>query len=66
MDFNKEYADHQHALMRAEDSVCNVARKAHLACASLIAERIGALQRELGAAAACAWSIKHLSAPERA
>lgn len=66
MDFNKEYAAHQHALMRADDSVCNDDRRAHLARASLIVERISAFQRELGAAAACAWSMSQVSAPRRA
>lgn len=66
MDFNKEYAAHQHALMRADDCVCSDTRRAHLARASSIAERISTIQRELGAAAACAWSMTHLSAPHRA
>ena len=66
MDINKEYAAHQHALMHAENSVCSDARRAHLAQASSIAGRISAFQRELGAAAACAWNMTHLSALERA
>lgn len=66
MDFNKEYAAHQHALMRADNSVCNNDRTAHLAQASSIAERISAFQRELGAAAACAWSMTQVSAAGRA
>jgi hypothetical protein len=66
MDINKEYAAHQHALMCAETSVCNDDRLAHFARASSIASQISAFQRELGAAAACAWSMTHLSAPERA
>lgn len=66
MDFNKEYADHQYALMHADGSVCNDARKAYLARASSIAERISACQHELGAAAACAWSVTQVSAPKRA
>ena len=66
MDLNMEYAAHQHALMRADNSVCNDARRAHLARASSIAGRISAFQRELGAAAACAWSITQVSAPGRA
>ena len=64
MDINKEYAAHQHALMHAESSVCNDARNGHLARASSIARRISAFQGELGAAAACAWSMTHLSGPE--
>jgi hypothetical protein len=66
MDINKEYAAHQHALMRADNSVCHDVRRAHLARASSIADRISAVQRQLGAAAACAWSITHCSAPASA
>jgi hypothetical protein len=66
MDINKEYAAHQHALMRADHSVCKDDRRAHLARASSIADRISAFQRELGAAAACAWSMTQVSAPGRA
>lgn len=66
MDINKEYAAHQHALMRADHSVCKDDRRAHLARASSIAGRISTFQRELGAAAACAWSMTQVSAPERA
>jgi len=66
MDINKEYAAHQHALMRADDSACTDTRDAHLVRASSIAGRISAFQRELGAAAACAWSMTHLSVPEGA
>ena len=66
MDFNKEYAAHQHALMRADSTACKDDRKIHLALASSIAERIGAFQRELGAAAACAWSMAQVSATGRA
>lgn len=66
MDINKEYAAHQHALMRADHSVCKDDRRAHLARASFIAGRIGAFQRDLGAAAACAWSMAQVSARGRA
>ena len=66
MDINKEYAAHQHALMRADHSVCKDDRRAYLARASSIAGRISAFQRELGAAAACAWSMAQVSAPARA
>lgn len=66
MDINKEYAAHQHALMRADHAVCKDEARAHLARASSIAGRISTFQRELGAAAACAWSMTHLSAPARA
>lgn len=57
MDINKEYAAHQHALMRADHSACKDDRRTHLAEASFIAGRISAFQLELGAAAACAWSM---------
>lgn len=66
MDINQEYAAHQHALMRAENSISEVGRTAHLAQALAIAGRISAFQRGLGAAAACAWSMTHLSSAERA
>lgn len=66
MDINKKYAAHQHALMRADHSACKDDRKAHLAEASLIASQVSAFQRELGAAAACAWSMTYLLAPVRA
>lgn len=66
MDLNKEYAAHQQALMRADLSICKEDRSAYLALASSIAGRIGAVQHELGAAAACAWSMAQVSAPERA
>ncbi len=67
MDINKEYAAHQHALMRADHSACkDDDRRAHLAEASFIAGRISAFQRELGAAAACAWSMTQVSARGRA
>lgn len=66
IDINKEYAAHQHALMRAGNSACNDEARSHLAQASSIAGRISAFQRELGAAAACAWSMTQISAPLRA
>ncbi len=65
MDFNKEYAAHQQALMRADNSACHNDRRTHLARASSIAGRISAFQEELGAAAACAWSMAQVSAPDR-
>jgi len=61
LDINKEYAAHQHALMRADHSACNDDRRAHLAEASSIANRISVFQRELGAAAACAWSMTQVA-----
>ncbi len=63
MDLNKEYAAHQHALMRAASTDDRVA---HLALASAIAARIGAFQRELRATAASIWSMAQVSASGRA
>jgi len=65
MDFNQEYAAHQKALMYADSAGTVADRDMHLAKASGIAERIGTFQRGLGAAAACAWSTVHVSAPAR-
>lgn len=62
MDLNKQYAAHQHALMRADSSHSAEDRRAHLGQASSIAGQISAFQRKLGAAAACAWSMTQLSA----
>lgn len=62
MDINHEYAEHQAALMRAEDAQCSEQRKNQFAKASRIAGRISAFQLGLGAAAACAWSAAHLTA----
>jgi hypothetical protein len=66
LDINKEYADHQHALMRADNSACNDDRRAHLAQALSIANRISVVQRELGAAAAGAWSMAQTAGRVRA
>lgn len=66
MDINKEYAAHQRALMRADHSAHKDDRRAHLAQASSIAGRISDFQRELGAAAASAWSMTQVSALGRA
>ena len=60
MDLNLEYAAHQSALMRAEGADCAGESRHQFAKASRIAGRISAFQRELGAAAACAWSAAHL------
>lgn len=62
MDINHEYAAHQSALMRADDTQCDEQRQHLLDKASRIAGRISAFQQELGAAAACAWSAAHLAA----
>lgn len=66
MDINKDYAAHQHTLKRADHSACKDDRSVHLAQASSIAGRISVFQRELGAAAACAWSMTQVSARGRA
>jgi len=65
MDIIKEYAAHQSALMQAEDADSAAERRSQFAKASQIAGRISAFQRELGAAAACAWSMAQVSAAER-
>lgn len=65
MDLNIQYAAHQRALMLADSSECPVDRFTHLSKASAIAGQIGAKQRELGAAAACAWSMAEVSALQR-
>jgi hypothetical protein len=66
MDLNQEYAAHQHAMMRADQAACEDERVAQLTRASSIAGRISAFQRELGAAAACAWSMAQVSERRRA
>lgn len=63
MDINHEYAAHQSALMRASSAPSADQRHDQLAKASRIAGRISAFQRELGAAAACAWGVAHRIAP---
>lgn len=63
MDINEQYSAHQQALMCADHSICNDDRRAYLARAPSIAGRISAFQRELGAAAACAWTVADVSAP---
>ncbi|WP_443971436.1 hypothetical protein [Sphingobium sp. CR28] len=66
MDINLEYAAHQHAVMRANSATSESERIEQLARASSIAARIGAFQHELGAAAACAWSVARVGVPVRA
>ena len=55
MDLNQLYSDHQLLLMKAGRTLSAEARRAHEAGASLIAGRIGGVQRALGAAGAAAW-----------
>ncbi len=57
MDINMEYAAHQRAVMRAARASSSGERAEHLTRASSIAGKISVFQRELGAAAACAWSL---------
>ncbi|WP_156840594.1 hypothetical protein [Novosphingobium aquimarinum] len=56
MDLNLEYAAHQRAILSAHVAANDDDRRARLATASLIADRISDFQHGLGAAAACAWS----------
>lgn len=65
MDINHEYAAHQSALMRAEDTECADQRRHQFAKASRIAGRISAFQLGLGAAAASLWSTAHRVAAEQ-
>lgn len=65
MDLNLEYAAHQQALLGADNATSEDRRLEHLALASSIAARIGAFQRGLGAAAACAWTVAQISAASR-
>lgn len=65
MDINHEYTAHQSALMQATSAGFADQRQRHFATASRIAGRISAFQRELGAAAACAWNAAHLAAAEQ-
>ena len=55
MDLNQLYFDHQLLLMKARQTLSIEVRRAHEIGASLIAGRIGHLQRVLGAACAPAW-----------
>ena len=56
MDLNLAFANHQRALMDASVAANDDDRRSDLAAAAVIAEKIGAFQHRLGAAAACAWS----------
>ncbi len=55
MDLNQLYADHQLLLMRARQALSSEARRGHEIGASLVAGRIGCIQRALGAAGAAVW-----------
>lgn len=65
MDINMEYAAHQRAVMCAASATSTGERTEHLTRASTIAGKISVFQRELGAAAACAWSLAQVSALRR-
>lgn len=65
MDLNEEYAAHQRAVMRADRAGSPDERVAQLVCASSIAGRINAFQRQQGAAAS-ALNIMKLPALARA
>lgn len=58
MDFNQLYFDHQVLLMRADDASSDGAQHQHAFDASLIAGRIGCMQRALGAGAAPLWEAR--------
>jgi len=55
MDLNELYFDYQVAVMRADGARSREYRHDHRFDASLIAGRIGCMQRALGAGAAPAW-----------
>lgn len=65
MDIIKQYAAHQTALMRAHAADTATGRRLQFAAAARIAGQISAFQRQLGAAAACAWSMAEVSAAAR-
>ena len=62
MDLNQLYFDHQITVMRAGAAQSDALRRDRQFDASLIAGRIGCIQRALGAKAARAWET--LSAPD--
>ena len=55
MDLNQLYSDHQVLLVKANRAVTLNCRAALLSAASQVAQRIGGVQRTLGAPAAQAW-----------
>ena len=52
MDLNRLYSDHQILLIEAARAPSEVLRRVHTVAATHLAERIGRVQRTLGAAAA--------------
>ncbi len=65
MDFNRKYADHQKAVMRASAATDEDLREEHLEDAADIAEEIGDQQRKLGAAASGTWNETTPEAAEK-
>lgn len=61
MDFNRLYSDHQVLLVEAERAPSEAMRHVHELAATVVAARIGCVQRALGATAASAW--ESLAAP---
>lgn len=55
MDFNQLYFDHQIAVIRADSALSDPLRRESAFDASVIAGRIGCMQRALGAGAARGW-----------
>jgi hypothetical protein len=55
VDLNQLYFDHQLLLMKARQALSAEVRQVHEFGASLVAGRIGGMQRPLGAACAPAW-----------
>jgi hypothetical protein len=61
MDLNRLYSDHQVLLVAAARAPTEGLRRVHSVAASHLAERIGRLQRGVGATAASGWET--LAAP---
>jgi hypothetical protein len=66
MDLNHQYAAHQQAVMRAGAEPVDGERCVHLGLAASIAAGISQHQAKLGAAAAGAWSLASVRAPDTA
>ena len=62
MDLTQLYFDHQLLQMKARRALSHDVRRAHESGASLIAGRIGCMQRALGAAGAPGWEAMATSA----
>ncbi|MGX7896632.1 hypothetical protein [Tsuneonella sp. HG222] len=57
MDFNRLYSDHQKLLMEVARASSVAVRNRHEDAATSVADRIGTMQRELGADAAPGWEL---------